>query len=103
MTESVRQAIEQSSAAVDLRVDHVTICGRSLALLEQAFSGIGMRTDYGGTHPDSSTQMALLGFEDGSYVELIAPAEPAVHTKGRVKWSAMMAADAGPCAWAARV
>jgi len=43
--------------------------------------------------------MALLGFDDGSYVELIAPQQPgsADSTSG---WGKKMAENAGVCAWA---
>jgi hypothetical protein len=92
-----------ASHTLELKLDHVTICGSSLARLQQSFADIGLSADYGGTHTDSSTQMGYVGFEDGSYLELIAPMEPGAPVRGRSKWSVPMAGDAGPCAWAARV
>jgi hypothetical protein len=65
--------------------------------MRQAFASVGLVTDYGGPHA-SVTHMALLGFEDGSYLELIAPQKPgAVEGSG---WAKMMAGDTGACAWA---
>jgi hypothetical protein len=87
---------------IDLQVDHATICGRSLPLLQRMFTDIGMRPDYGGAHPGSDTHMAMLGFEDGSYLELIAPLDPAAPRNPKMRWSTLITADAGPCAWATR-
>jgi hypothetical protein len=41
-----------------------TRCGKAAA---------DLATDYGGPHGNGGTQMALLGFNVGSYLELIAP------------------------------
>jgi hypothetical protein len=45
--------------------------------------------------------MALVGFEDGSYLELIAP-QRAGAVEGS-DWAKLMAANAGACAWAVAV
>jgi hypothetical protein len=42
--------------------------------------------------------MAVLGLEDGSYVELVAPLKAGVATESG--WSKLMLANAGACAWA---
>ena len=42
--------------------------------------------------------MAVLGLEDGSYVELVAPLKAGSATES--SWSKFMLANAGPCAWA---
>ena len=55
-----------------LKVDHVTIAGSSLPALEEAFTKAGLRPEYGGPHSNGVTHMALLGFDDGSYIELIS-------------------------------
>jgi hypothetical protein len=42
--------------------------------------------------------MALLGFEDGSYIELISSVEP--DPTETIFWSQQIAGNGGPCAWA---
>jgi hypothetical protein len=82
---------------MQIKVDHASVCGPELEPMRQAFASNGLATDYGGPHA-KVTQMALLGFEDGSYLELIAPQKPGV-VEGS-SWAKFMAGDAGPCAWA---
>lgn len=84
-----------------LQVDHVTVAGPELAVLEQNFAGVGLAADYGGPHSNGITHMALLGFNDGSYLELISTLEPG--PKDTVFWGKHIAGNAGPCAWAVRV
>jgi hypothetical protein len=43
--------------------------------------------------------MALLGFTDGSYLELLAPQRSGASVR-ESPWGKAMAGDAGPCAWA---
>jgi hypothetical protein len=57
-----------------------------------------MTPDFGGPHGNGITQMAILGFDDASYIELIAPIKPGV-TAGS-DWAKFMADDAVTCAWA---
>lgn len=83
----------------DLRLDHVTVAGSRLEPLREAFAGLGLATEYGGVHSNGVTHMAVLGFDDGSYVELISTLEPGV---GAPVWDRFIRADAGPAAWAAR-
>lgn len=95
-------SVAQQSGAKDpvfLTIDHASVCGSSLDALRQAFTSVGLSADYGGPHASGGTHMALVGFDDGSYLELIAPqgAEAAGQASG---WARLMAADAGPCAWA---
>jgi len=85
--------------AIALKIDHASICGSALAPMESAFTDAGLPTEYGGPHATGGTHMALLGFEDGSYVELIAP-QNAGAVALREPWGKAMANDAGPCAWA---
>ncbi len=90
-----------SVAATDmanLKVDHASICASQLEPLREAFAAVGLGTDYGGPHASGGTHMALLGFEDGSYLELIAPLKSGGAEDS--PWGKMIAADAGPCAWA---
>src|SRR5437868_8690944 len=88
---------QSSKNPVFLNIDHASVCGSNLDNLRQAFASVGLTTDYGGPHSSGGTHMALLGFDDGSYLELIAPQTPAADSS---PWSKFMSADAGPCAWA---
>jgi hypothetical protein len=81
-----------------LELDHVSICGSNLDALRQAFTDVGMTPDFGGPHSNGVTQMALIGFDDQTYIELIAPVNAGV-TEGS-DWSRFMAEDAGAFAWA---
>lgn len=84
-----------------LKIDHVTIAGSVLAPMEQAFANLGLATEYGGPHSNGVTHMALLGFADGSYLELISSLEPGL--KDTVFWGTFIAGNGGPCAWAVQV
>lgn len=86
------------SKPMQIRVDHATVCGSQLDTLRESFAWVGLTPDYGGPHAHGGTQMALLGFDDGSYLELIAPQKAGVPMDS--EWSKMIAGDAGPCAWA---
>jgi hypothetical protein len=81
-----------------LEIDHVSICGSNLDTLRQAFTDVGMTPDMGGPHGNGVTQMAMIGFDDSSYIELIAPITPG--TTAGSDWSKFMSVDAVPCAWA---
>ncbi len=92
-------AFSQSpSGPVFLNIDHVSVCGSNLESMQQAFASAGLATDYGGPHATGGTHMSLLGFPDGSYIELIAP-QTGVQGDGN-GWGKLMADNAGPCAWA---
>jgi len=93
-----RPAMAQENSIGSLEIDHVSICGSNLDALRQAFTDIGMTPDFGGPHGNGITQMAILGFDDASYIELIAPIKPGV-TAGS-DWAKFMADDAVTCAWA---
>lgn len=84
-----------------LKIDHATVCGNDLDDLRSAFTSISLAPDYGGQHGNGVTQMALIGFDDGSYLELIAPVkkdDPKLAESS--DWAKFIVADAGPCAWA---
>ena len=91
-------SMTQENKSVVLEIDHVSVCGSNLDSLRQDFSGVGLTPDLGGPHGNGITQMAIIGFDDASYIELIAPVKPGV-TEGsdRAKY---MSADAVTCAWA---
>jgi len=65
-----------SSAPIPLKLDHVGICAYDLQSLQDAFASVGLRAEYGGAHATGGTHNALLGFDDGSYIELIALQKP---------------------------
>lgn len=83
-----------------MKIDHVTIAGRALAPLRRAFAALGLETEYGGPHSNQITHMDLLGFDDGSYIELISTLQPGAESPW---WDRHIAHDGGPCAWAVRV
>jgi len=85
-----------------LQVDHASFCGSDLDKMRQQFASVGLATEYGGPHK-TVTHMALLGFDDGSYLELIAPVEPAKPMPADQSWGKQMSGNAGPCAWAVEV
>jgi hypothetical protein len=89
---------QEKQSALTLELDHVSICGPDLDGLRQAFTDVGMTPDFGGPHGNGVTQMALIGFDDQSYIELIAPVKAGV-TEGS-DWAKFMSGDTGVCAWA---
>jgi hypothetical protein len=93
-----RSAMTQESKSVVLELDHVSICGSNLETLRQAFTDVGLTPDLGGPHGNGVTQMAISGFDDSSYIELIAPIKPGA-TAGS-DWAKFMSEDAVTCAWA---
>jgi len=88
----------QENKSVTLELDHVSICGSNLDALSQAFAGVGLNPDLGGPHGNGITQMASIGFDDASYIELIAPIKPGA-TAGS-NWARYLSEDAVTCAWA---
>jgi hypothetical protein len=54
-------------------IDHVPFTGASHEALVERFETAGFDPRYGGEHPDAGTEMSMLVFPDGSYVELVAP------------------------------
>src|ERR1700726_3362977 len=95
MTQS---AMTQESKSVTLELDHVSICGSNLDALRQIFTDAGLTPDLGGPHGNGITQMAIIGFDDASYIELIAPVKPGA-TEGS-EWARFMSSEAVTCAWA---
>ncbi|MFB6210067.1 MAG: VOC family protein [Halobacteriales archaeon] len=85
---------------MDGRIDHVTIAGSDLDTLTATVETVGLATEYGGVHDNGITHMSVLGFDDGSYIELIATVEGADEAP---MWTEYIATDAGPAAWAMEV
>lgn len=91
-------AMTQDKKTVVLELDHVSVCGSNLDTLRQMFTEVGLTPDVGGPHGNGVTQMAYVGFDDGTYIELIAPVKAGV-TAGS-EWAKYMSEDAVSCAWA---
>jgi catechol 2,3-dioxygenase-like lactoylglutathione lyase family enzyme len=95
------QAQADPSSPIILTVDHGVICESELGPIQKAFADVGLRPDYGGRHVEAPTQMAVLGFEDYSYLGLDTPVtSPAPQG---VALSKFMDGNAGPCAWVVNV
>lgn len=77
-------------------IDHVTVAGRNLDELRTQLMDAGICTEYGGVHGNGVTHMALAGFADSSYLELVAPLD----REGRVMlWHNFQLPRAGGTAW----
>jgi hypothetical protein len=90
-------------SAADLRIDHVTVAGADLKLMQGRLAALGIRSEFGGPHSNGATQMAVTSFPDGSYLELIAlQANPDEKALAAHYWAKQMRGNAGPTAWAVR-
>ncbi len=89
--------------AYDFRIDHITVAGVSIQSMQEALSKIGISSVYGGPHTDRVTEMALVSFPDGSYLEFIGlqKAAPPALIDHHV-WAKYLRENAGPAAWALR-
>ena len=85
---------------MNLRIDHVTVAGQNLDRLSEAFSQVGLDAEYGGRHSNGITHMSIVGFRDGSYLELISTLDPDAESPW---WNDPIHGDGGPCAWAIEV
>ncbi|HVN54684.1 MAG TPA: VOC family protein [Anaerolineaceae bacterium] len=84
-------------SAIPLSIDHTTLAARDLDLLVESFRRLGLNPVYGGAHSNGVTHMAVLGFPDGSYIELISTLRPGQNSPW---WDQAIRTSAGPCAWA---
>jgi catechol 2,3-dioxygenase-like lactoylglutathione lyase family enzyme len=91
--------MSQGKQFLNPQIDHIVIAGSDLDRLVADFTAFGLTPDAGGVHADGQTHNALIGFEDGSYLELIAPVPGREISHG---WAAFMTENAGVCAWAIR-
>jgi len=82
-----------------LAVDHVPFTWRDLDELTTEFENVGLTPEYGGVHDNESTHMSVLGFDDRTYIELLAEYESGEHRF----WSEHINSNAGPAAWSIRV
>ena len=75
------------------RIDHLVIGVHDLDQATSDYETLGFTVQPGGTHAGGLTHNALIGFEDGTYVELIAftdPSQPSDH-----RWWEAIAAGEG--------
>ncbi|HEY7099330.1 MAG TPA: VOC family protein [Terriglobales bacterium] len=91
----------ESKDPMQLKVDHVGICAYELRPMQDAFAAVGLSTEYGGVHATGGTHNALLGFNDGSYLELIAPQHPETLSGDEAKeWDPLKPDRGATCFWA---
>ncbi len=90
-------AMAQENKTTTLLLDHVSICGANLDALRQTFRDAGMAADLLGPQANGATQTAIVGFDDGTYIELVAPVNPGA--AGGSAWAKFMTDDDVPCAW----
>lgn len=58
---------------VDIQFDHIIIAVNDLDQAIQDYRDLGFTVVYGGRHASNTTHNALIIFEDGTYLELLAP------------------------------
>jgi catechol 2,3-dioxygenase-like lactoylglutathione lyase family enzyme len=92
-------------AADRIVIDHVTIAGEHLETMRKAFAAeTGVTPEYGGPHSNHATEMALVSFPDGSYLELMGiQPKPDPKAVDMHVWSKFLRNNAGPCAFAIRI
>ena len=90
-------------SGAQLVIDHATVCGSSIQKLQANLSAAGVQRVYGGAHVNGATEMALVSFPDGSYLEMMA-IQPHANEQAVSEhvWAKFLRSDAGPCAWAIR-
>src|ERR1035437_2395938 len=89
--------------AADSRIDHVTITGSDIKQMQAKLTAVGIPSVYGGAHSNHATEMALVSFPDGSYLELMGIQSNAEAVAvARHVWAKFLTENAGPCAWAMR-
>ncbi len=81
-----------------LGLDHVPIAWHDHEEIVAAFERVGLAPEFGGVHEGAGTQMSLVGFDDRSYVELIAPRADA-ELGDAWAWTEHIRQDGGPAAW----
>jgi hypothetical protein len=89
--------------AADSHIDHVTVAGRDLGKMQAALKSVGIPSVYGGAHSNHATEMSLVSFPDGAYLELMGiQAKADADAVAKHPWAKFLNGDAGPCAWALR-
>jgi hypothetical protein len=89
--------------AADSKLDHVTITGADLRQMQAKLNAVGIASVAGGAHNNHATEMALVSFPDGSYLELMGiPPDADPNAVNAHVWAKLLKENAGPCAWAMR-
>ncbi|WP_255197516.1 VOC family protein [Halorarius litoreus] len=78
-------------------IDHVVYADQDIERMREAFEAVGLPSQYGGEHDNGVTHNYTIGFENGSYIELISKLDPDARSPW---WDAQIDGDAGPAAWA---
>jgi hypothetical protein len=87
----------------DSKIDHVTIAGADLKQMQARLASVGIASVYGGAHVTHASEMALVSFPDGSYLELMGiPAGADPQAVAAHFWAKNLKENAGPTAWAMR-
>ena len=95
--------IAETMPAADLRIDHVSVAGKSLKAMQEQLAAVGIHVEFGGAHTNHATEMGVASFPDGSYLELIAlQPDFDAGTLAQHPWARFIQGDAGPAAWAVR-
>ncbi len=89
--------------AADFQIDHVTVAATDLKRMQASLAALGIVSVYGGAHSNHATEMALVSFPDGSYLELMGlqTGADAANVERHV-WAKFLQGNAGACAWAVR-
>ena len=64
--------------AIPLQFDHAVILVNDLEQASSDYRTLGFHVFFGGVHADSKTHNSLIVFRDGTYLELLAPTNPAL-------------------------
>ncbi len=96
-------ALCASCYGADFKIDHATVAASSMKQMQANLSAIGIASVYGGPHINHASEMALVSFPDGSYLELMA-IQPNADPKAVDEhvWVRFLRGNAGPAAWALR-
>src|SRR5260370_36926268 len=87
----------------DSKIDHVPIAGSDLKQLQARLASVGIASVYGGAHSNHATEMGLVSFPDGSYLELMGiPADADTKAVAVHWWAKFLKENAGPTAGAMR-
>ena len=84
---------------MDVTLDHIPFAWQNLDEITTEFDRLGLTPEYGGAHANGVTHMAVLGFDDQSYIECIAECGEGDHDF----WPMHIRSNAGPAAWSVRV
>jgi len=68
--------VKEGSAVSSVRMDHVVVRVESLERAVEDYRALGFTVTPGGRHPAWGSENALVVFDDGAYIELIAFDEP---------------------------